>query len=256
MRFPLRLSAALFHAKFSRLRTACPVFRLSLLIARVPDSSPDVSLSAENVWRFPEDCIRLARTQGSPVVWLGGGEPMFHPAIGDVASSLVRSGLHVFVHTCGHDFRKRIHEFTPDSRLFFVFEFAGREAEHDRSAGEQGRFQSIMEAIRAAKLSGFLVCAHVSVNPRTDPCEIGELFEYLDSRDVDGFIVSSGGVARSSAEAAAVHRTLHEVLCLARSRRWEGFSRLLEASYATHATAPSPSAELRGPEANACEESA
>ena len=253
MRFPLRLSAALLRAKFSRRTSSNPIFRLCPQIARVGDTSPAEHLAPEIAWHSAEECVRLAQSQGSPIVWLGACEPMLQPEIGEVASLLLGAGHHVFVHTSGQGLRRRIHEFTPDSRLFLTFEFAGREIQHDCAKAQSRPFPQIMEAIRAAKLSGFLVCAHVTVGAEANVCEIGEFFEYLDGQDIDGFIVSSGGAVLNASETNQVRDKLEEILCLPRDPRWEKFSRLLEASYATRPAISAP-AKVRGSETNAYQE--
>ena len=177
------------------------------------------------------DSLRTAAKTDAPVLWIGGSEPLEHAEVGRVAFALNAKGRNVFVHTNGQQLRQRIHEFRPEARLFLTVELAGREETHDREAGQPGAFQRVIEGIRAAKLSGFHVCAHVTVSDGTDPCAAGELFEYLDRYDVDGFIVSSGS-RRFAAGDAAVREKLEEVRALVRCSRWENFSRLLEASYA------------------------
>ena len=164
------------------------------------------------------------------------------------------SGRHLFLHTSGCGLRNRIHAFRPDSRLFLTVEFAGQESAHDKEVGRPGAFRRSLEGIRAAKLSGFLVCAHVTVACETSSAEIGELIEFLDAKDVDGFIVSSGG-QNSPANAASLAEKLDEVREMIRCSRWEDFSRLLEASYAE--TIPiNERVKLAGTDANAFEESA
>jgi MoaA/NifB/PqqE/SkfB family radical SAM enzyme len=134
-------------------------------------------------------------------------------------------------------------------------EFAGREEFHDRAVSQAGAFARVMEGVRAAKLSGFHVCAHVTVNLQSDVCESGELFEYLDNYDVDGFIVSSGGESVESGSRNALQDKLQEIRSLVRCNRWEYFSSLLEASYAMPRTGkvavPAPSGD-----SGACEETA
>jgi MoaA/NifB/PqqE/SkfB family radical SAM enzyme len=166
----------------------------------------------------------------APVLWIGGGEPLEHAEVGRVAFALNGKGRNVFVHTNGQQLRQRIHEFHPDPRLFLTVELAGREGIHDQNAARPGAFRRVIEGIRAAKLSGFHVCTHVTVTDTTDACDAGELFEYLDRYDVDGFIVSSGGHALTAGDAE--REKLEEVRSLVRCSRWENFSRLLEASYA------------------------
>jgi hypothetical protein len=105
-----------------------------------------------------------------------------------------------------------------------------------------------MEAFRAAKLSGFLVAAHVTVTEETDPCEVGELIEFLDKRDVDGFIVTAGR-RLVDADDAVLQKNLEDSRALIRFGGWESFSALLDASYAQ----PIP-AKLVSPSESAFEE--
>jgi hypothetical protein len=217
--------------------------------ARVKEGTPDLE------WHTPAECVRLAASQNAPVVWIGGAEPMLHPEIGEVAAALVASGRHVFLHTSGAGVRTRIHEFVPVSRLFFAFEFAGSEASHDRFTGQPRSFRRMLEAIRTAKLSGFLVCAHVTVNSQTELAEISKLFEILGARDVDGFLASSAGNCFSLGEPAAMQSKLQEIRGLVRSRPWARFSELLESSYSEAIPAPARP-HLRGDQPDACEETA
>ena len=173
--------------------------------------------------------------------------------IGRIAGALNKAGRNVFLHTDGLLLRKRIHEFRPDPRLFLTVELAGREESHDRAVSQPGAFARVIEGVRAAKLSGFHVCAHVTVNLQTDVCETVELFEYLDNYDVDGVIVSSGGEIVESASGIDLRDKLQEIRALLRCSRWEYFSSLLEASYAApragKAVVPAPQRD-----STACEE--
>lgn len=237
MHFPLRLRADLFRYRLLRALlppAGGPIFRFSPLVTHFPRPPRTGESATDREWHSPEECVRLAGGVASPVIWLAGSEPLLHPEIGDVARALVQSGRHVFLHTSGVDLRKRIHEFRPDSRLFFAVEFPGCEAVHDPIAGCAGAFSLAMESIRAAKLSGFLVCAHVTVDAQTDVCGADELFETLDEKDVDGFVVSSGGAGRSTALA----RKLEEIRGIIRHGGWEHFSVLLESTFAKPAAAP------------------
>jgi MoaA/NifB/PqqE/SkfB family radical SAM enzyme len=212
MRFPLRLSAALERT------------RLSTLLVRSSRSPLIFHLS------IGDKGLARAKSQGAPVVWIGGEEPLLHPEIGGLANGLVEDNRHVFVHTDGYNLRQRIHAFRPDSRLFLTLEFAGLEETHNRVMGRHDAFRRSLEGIRAAKLSGFLVAAHFTVAPQTDACEIGELIECLDSKDVDGFVVSSGSQVPTG-QNAALSEILDEARAMIRCNRWENFSRLLEESY-------------------------
>jgi|SRR5579859_7537922 len=219
MRFPLRLSAALFKAKISGLFGG---FTSARAIVHL---SPD------------ENAVTRAANSSAPVVWLGGADSLAHPEIGRIARDLVDSNRHVFLHSDGYNLRQRIHAFRPDSRLFLTLEFAGREETHNRAIGRPDAFRRSLEAVRAAKLSGFLVAAHFTVAAEADPCEIGELIELLDKHDVDGFIVSSRGQAFAPGN-SSLAETVSDVRAMIRCRRWENFSRALDISYAAAARAP------------------
>lgn len=221
MRFPLRLSTDLIKAKVSNLFAGGSATPPILRVAPGENALVDASQTA------------------APVIWLGGTEPLLNPEIGRVANSLVELNRHVFLQTDGYSLRQRIHEFHPDSRLFLTIEFMGREVNHNRAMSRPDAFRRAIEGIRVAKLSGFLVAAHFTVEAETDSCEIGELLETLDNKDVDGFVVSTGGHA-SAAQIPSLSETLNDVRAMIRCGRWENFSRLLEASYFHPAPANDP----------------
>src|SRR5215471_2983354 len=167
MRFPFRLSAGLFKARIASLFTgasvAQPIFRLNPCATQLAPCQLFGESSAELEWHSPEECAARVRAISSPAVWLGGTEPLLHPEIGRAADAIVETGAFIFVHTSGYHLRQRIHEFRPDSRLFFVLELAGGEEAHNKAIGTADAFRRSVEAFRAAKLSGFLVAAHVTV---------------------------------------------------------------------------------------------
>jgi hypothetical protein len=235
MRFPLRLTLDIGRQRFLRFgyhgHGAAAILHLpAAWLPALHENGFERSSGAHTA----ADSVRTAAKSQAPVLWIGGGEPLDQAEVGRVAFALNARGRNVFLHTDGQRLRQRIHEFRPDARLFLTVEFAGREAFHDRAAGKPGAFRRAMEGIRAAKLSGFYVCAHVSVTDATQPCETGELFEFLDRYDVDGCLVSSGG-QRQAASTAAYQDKLAELRGFVRCSRWESFSRLLESSYAGRA---------------------
>jgi MoaA/NifB/PqqE/SkfB family radical SAM enzyme len=219
MRFPLRLSAALFNAKISGLFNGSS------------DARSIVHVSAD------ENAVPHAINSSAPVVWLGGADSLAHPEMGRITRELLASDRHVFLHSDGYNLRQRIHAFRPDSRLFLTLEFAGAGETHDRAIGRPHAFRRSLEAIRAAKLSGFLLAAQFTVTAETDPCEIGELIEFLDNKDVDGFIVTSRGQALAPGN-SALAETVADIRAMIRCSRWENLSRLVDASYAAAARAP------------------
>lgn len=234
MKFPLRLTLDLWRGRLFSSGAdgdvGFPIFHLpaSSLPAIHEKGFEHVAVAGSH---SAADSVRTATKSKAPVLWIGGSEPLEHAEVGRVAFALNARRRNVFLHTDGQRLRQRIHEFRPDPRLFLTVEVAGRQAFHDQSVGRSGSFQRAIESIRAAKLSGFHVCAHVTVTNHTEPCETGELFEFLDRYDVDGYIISSGGKAQT-ASTKAYQEKVEELRELVRCGRWENFSRLLEASYA------------------------
>ena len=256
MKFPLRLSLDLFRGKVSRAfangRDASMIRHLSPAAFASDQKEIEAESNPEAaVMKIPASVI--AQTT-APVLWVGGDEPLQHPVIGRISAALNQAGRNVFLHTDGARLRQRIHEFRPDPRLFLTVELAGREDLHDQAVGQPGAFHRVIEGIRAAKLSGFHVCTHVSVNSQTDVCETGELFEFLDRYDVDGYIVSSGGRSETSS-LSDVREKMDEILALVRCSRWEKFSTMLESSY-LEPREKKIAVPVAGGDSNACEESA
>jgi MoaA/NifB/PqqE/SkfB family radical SAM enzyme len=258
MKFPLRLSLDLLRNRVSRAfakgAAHSAIFHLS---PAAFSSTNQCEIEAESdpnaaIMEIPANTISQT---AAPILWIGGEEPLQHPVIGRISAALNKAGRNVFLHTSGLRLRQRIHEFRPDERLFLTVEISGREEIHDASVASPGAFRRVLEGIRAAKLSGFHVCTHVSVNSATAVCQTGQLFEYLDKHDVDGLIVSSGGRAPENSARADLQEKLEEIRSLVRCSRWEYFSELLEASYHA-AREKKEEVVLSGGDSGACEESA
>jgi len=254
MKFPLRLSLSLLRSRIAGVfngSRAAAIHQLSLSEFAQPSEQEIAAESDPHaaLMRIPANV--LAGTS-APVLWLGGEEPLENPVIGRIAAALNAAGRNVFVHTSGLRLRQRIHEFRPSERLFLTLELASREDARDRATGRPGSFRRAVEGIRAAKLSGFHVCIHVTVGATTEPCEIGELFDSLDRHDVDGFIVSSGGQAATEPTASD---KLEEIRSLVRCSRWENFSKMLENSYLKQKAARER-IRIASQQPGACQESA
>jgi len=86
--------------------------------------------------------------------------------------------------------RKRLHEFKPTSRLFFNVHLDGLEKTHDLCIDRNSVFQTARDGIKAAKEAGFLVCTNTTIFKETDLNEIKELYEYLSTLNVDGYMIS------------------------------------------------------------------
>jgi hypothetical protein len=257
MWFPVGLNARLWSQSiikpFSRKPTSA-IFHFSPLVKYFPPGARFESGVPETEWHTPEACVQAAKQTGSPAVWLGGVEPLLHPAVGKVTTALEQSGRYVFLDTRGADLRKRVHEFQPASRFFFAFQLSGDEIAENGGAVNRA-FQSVAELLRIVKLSGFHACAHLVVSEQTSPVVAGPLFRSLETSLFDGIVVSSGGAPAGPARDMILGKKVAEITEMIPSKRWRKLSRILEASYLQAVTAKEqPSVQARG--TDACEESA
>jgi hopanoid biosynthesis associated radical SAM protein HpnH len=137
-----------------------------------------------------EQCLAAADDCGAPVVSICGGEPTIYPELPRLVRELLARKRHIYLCTHGMFIRRRLHEFRPSSRFFFNVHLDGLEATHDACVERPGVFREAIEAIKAAKAAGFLVCSNTTIYKQTDLREIAELFGYLQTLGVDGFMLS------------------------------------------------------------------
>lgn len=224
MRFPVRLIADLTMAWLAqKLRLARGVRPIQFVDAAEilhPDSSHPVS----------HEKIRDIIGSRSPVVWIGGSEPLDHPGIAHLVRAITQSGHFVFLETAGTLLRRRIHEFQPVSRLFLTVCLESGAPDRTSSGLRPGASELAVEGIRAARLSGFLICVHVRVGQETEMSDAADLFHLAYSLDVDGCVVSRARGESNSMLLAA--QALSQKTAEARERIgsiwWESFSRLVE----------------------------
>ena len=137
-----------------------------------------------------DECVAAVEESGSPIVSICGGEPMIYPEIGKLASEILSRGRHIILCTNGMFIRKRLHEFRPTSSFFFNVHLDGLERTHDLCVERDGVFREAIEGVKAAKAAGFMVCSNTTIYKETDLDEIAELYEFLDTLGVDGYMLS------------------------------------------------------------------
>jgi hypothetical protein len=224
MRFPLRLTADLTLDRIARkLRRASDVPPLHFVDAADilhQDSSHPVS----------HERIREVVSGRSPVVWIGGSEPLDHPGISHLVRALTQTGHFVFLETDGTLLRRRIHEFQPVSRLFVTIRLEPAAPGRSSKSPLAGALELAAEGMRAARLSGFLTCVHMRIHAETELSEIAELIQFARSQDVDGIVVSpaNGGLNSANPDGAMLQQKTAEARTLIGSKWWESFSRLVE----------------------------
>jgi hypothetical protein len=186
---PLSLRAALAKARLFHGQTAIRPLRVEEI------------LHSHSQQPVSHEAVRQLIRDWHSIVWLSGnesGDPLTHPGIGHLARLIVSSGHTLFLETDGIALRQRIHEFQPASRLFLVVRLFGSESEHDRHMQRSGAFAAAIEGIRAARLSGFWICAKLDVLSG-DPAESARLFQQIEGLDLDGIISATEGGSRAHA---------------------------------------------------------
>src|SRR5262249_36693985 len=112
------------------------------------------------------------------------------PELHTLVDELLARKRHIYLCTHGMFIRKRLHQFRPSTRFFFNVHLDGLEATHDMFVERSGVFREAIEGVKAAKAAGFLVCSNTTIYKQTDLREIADLFGYLQTLGVDGFMIS------------------------------------------------------------------
>jgi hypothetical protein len=154
---------------------------------------------------------------GPSLVWIRGSEPLEHPDVAKFANAVAASAREIFVQTDGKLFRRRVHEFQPSPRLRFAFRFTGAGVDAAENA-------DVVEAIRIAKLSGFLTVGFTVLGAASELENLIGLHSQLKKLDLDGSLIF----------AADASPELGRVADVARSRlldgRWSNLSRVFNAA--------------------------
>ena len=137
-----------------------------------------------------DECLAAVDECGAPVVSICGGEPMIYPGIGELVAKIQERKKVVILCTNGMFIRKKLAEFKPSRTFFFNVHLDGMRKNHDIAVEREGVFDAAIDGVKAAKGAGFLVCTNTTVFQETEMAELDELFAYLTTLDVDGFIIS------------------------------------------------------------------
>ena len=216
LRFPLQLSLELAKAGLARL------WHSEIELVQFVDAAE--LLHRDSSHPVSHEKIRQLISSRSPVVWIGGSEPLDHPGIAHLVRAITHNGHFVFLETGATLLRRRIHEFQPVPRLFLTVRLEPG-IHTQASVAERNSLQQLaIEGIRAARLSGFFVCVNAHVRADTELSLLAELILFSRSLEVDGVVVSYGN---EEAKAAA------EAQKLVGSRWWQFFSLLIHRSWRT-----------------------
>ena len=167
-----------------------PLFRCNLACSGCGKIQHTPEILKKNL--SPEECFAAVAECGAPVVSIPGGEPLLHPQIDEIVRGLVGRKKFVYLCTNGLLLEKSLHKFQPSPYLTFSVHLDGLKAQHDKCVDREGVFEKAVSAIKAAKQQGFRVTTNTTVFTDADPQQMQEFFDFLESLNLDGMMVSPG----------------------------------------------------------------
>ncbi len=167
-----------------------PLFRCNLACSGCGKIQHPAEILKQNL--TPEECFAAVEECGAPVVSIPGGEPLLHPQIDEIVSGLVDRKKFVYLCTNGLLLEKSLDKFQPSPYLTFSVHLDGLREQHDACVDRQGVFDKAIAAIKAAKNRGFRVTTNTTVFEGADPKQMQEFFDFLDSLNLDGMMISPG----------------------------------------------------------------
>jgi molybdenum cofactor biosynthesis enzyme MoaA len=194
MRLPALLTAKSAKVQIAR------IFRPAHLGRLLAFADPAEVLHPGSAHPVSHEKIRGTIASSSPVIWIGGSEPLDHPGIAHFVRALTPSGHYIFLETNGTLLRRRIHEFQPLPRIFLTVRLDSMHAPE---------FALAAEGLRAARLSGFSTAVHSRVGKNFDLSELDRLRAFLTETevDVDGWLITAESADGASIASAAETRT-------------------------------------------------
>jgi hopanoid biosynthesis associated radical SAM protein HpnH len=107
-------------------------------------------------------------------------------------AGLVRRKKFVYLCTNGILLEKSLSKFKPSPYLTFSVHLDGLREQHDHCVDRSGVFDKAIAAIKAAKQQGFRVTTNTTVFEGANPQQMQEFFDFLDTLNLDGMMVSPG----------------------------------------------------------------
>ncbi|MGK7880564.1 MAG: adenosyl-hopene transferase HpnH [Crocosphaera sp.] len=167
-----------------------PLFRCNLACSGCGKIQHPTDILARNL--TPEECFNAVEECGAPVVSIPGGEPLLHPQIDEIVKGLVERKKFVYLCTNAILLEKSLHKFEPSPYFCFSVHLDGLKEHHDKCVDRKGVFDKAIAGIKAAKAKGFRVTTNTTVFEGTDPKEMQEFFDFLETLGTDGMMISPG----------------------------------------------------------------
>ena len=139
-----------------------------------------------------EQCVAAVDECNPPVVSIAGGEPLMHPAIGEIVARIVKQKRYVYLCTNALLYRKALRSIEPSPYFSFVVHLDGLRETHDVAVERKGVYDVAIKAIEAFRDAGHRVCTNTTLFSGNEPEEYHRLFAMLNEMGVEGMMVSPG----------------------------------------------------------------
>lgn len=140
----------------------------------------------------PQQCFDAVDEAGAPIVAIPGGEPLLHPAIGEIVAGLVERRRYIYVCTNALLLEEKLDQFTPTKHLSFSVHMDGPRKEHDFAVCRMGTYDTAVRAIKEALKRGFRVTTNTTLYDGVEPQRVREFFDDMMKLGVEGMMVSPG----------------------------------------------------------------
>jgi hopanoid biosynthesis associated radical SAM protein HpnH len=137
-----------------------------------------------------DQCLAAMRECDTPLVAIGGAEPLEYPEIARLTREILQRRKHLFLCTDGALIRRHLHMIPPYTNFFWNVRLNGTQQIHDVRAARPGLFVEALDGVKAAKNAGFFVVATTTIYPDTDIRDVATLYETLHAMHVDGYMLS------------------------------------------------------------------
>lgn len=136
-----------------------------------------------------EQCLAAVEECHTPVVSIGGAEPLEYPEIAALTRAILKADRYLFLSTEGTLIRRRLHMIPPYTNFFWNVRLDGTEAVYEARAKKSGLFAEALDGIKAAKNAGFFVVVNSTVYPDSDIKDLEALYDRLHAMHVDGYLL-------------------------------------------------------------------
>jgi len=167
-----------------------PLFRCNLACAGC--GKIDYPESILNARLSVEECVAAAEECGAPVVSIAGGEPLLHHEIGEIAAALIARRKYVYLCTNALLLEKKLDLFEPSSSFTWSIHLDGGREDHDRAVCQEGVYDAVIPAIKAAKARGFRVNVNSTLFAGAVPERIAAFLDEVTALGVNGVTMSPG----------------------------------------------------------------